>query len=159
MKKFTYALLILSFGIMLFSSCKKTEDVVTPPPTPVVVGNWKLDRIVLSEFPTAYAIYNKSYDPLQTFGIVSTINFLADNTFTNKETFNGVIDDYKGTWALTNNQLKITFSDKTTDDFVYDETTKYLNLASFTSTLNLPNPTTNVTEKVSCKFQFVYVKQ
>jgi hypothetical protein len=159
MKKFTYNFLIVLFGIMLFSSCKKADEVVTPPSIPVVVGNWKLDRIVLSEFPTAYTNYNKSYDPLQTFGIVSTINFLADNTFTNKETFNGVIDDYKGTWAFTNNQLKITFSDKSTDDFVYDEATKYLNLASFSSTLNLTNPTTNVAEKVSCKFQFVYVKQ
>jgi Lipocalin-like domain len=160
MKKFTYAFLMLAFGIMLLSSCKKTEEVVTPPPTSVVVGNWKLDRIVLSELPITYASLNgKSLDPLQNFGIVSTYNFVSDNTFTNKETFNGVIDDYKGTWVLTNNQLKITYSDKTTDDFAYDETTKYLSLASFTSTISLTNPTTNTSEKVACKYQLVYVKQ
>jgi hypothetical protein len=159
MKKSIYALLILSFGIILLDSCKKTDEVVTPPAIPIVVGNWKMDRILLSECPAPFASYNKPYDPLQFFGVVSTFNFLADNTFTNKETFNGVIDDFKGTWTYTNNQLKLTYSDKTTEDYTYDETTKFLSLPTFSSTINLPNPTTNVTEKVTCKFQFVYAKQ
>ena len=159
MKQLSLALLTLCFGIILFSSCKKTEDAVTPPPTPVVVGNWKLDRIIITELPTAYASFNgRALDPLQNFGLQSTYSFLVDNTFTNKETQSGVIEDYKGTWAFTNNQLKITYSDKTTDDFVYDETTKFLNMPPLSVKLPFTNSTTNTTESVACKVQLVYIK-
>ena len=159
MKKLLSITLILFFGLILLDSCKKTTDVITPA-IPAVVGTWKLDRVIITELPTTYATLNgKNLDPLQYFGYQSVYNFVVDNTFTDKETQNGIIQDLKGNWAFTTNQLSLTYSDNTTDGLVYDDVTKLLSSVPTSTSLSLTNPTTQIAESVPCKIQVVYVKQ
>jgi Lipocalin-like domain len=159
MKKLSSIILVLFLGIIFLDSCKKTTDVVTPA-IPVVVGTWKLDRVIVSQLPAPYTNGNgKNLDPLQYFGIQSVYNLIADNTFTNRETLSGVITDSKGTWTYTTNQLSLKFSDNSTDSYTYDDATKVLNSDLFASALFLTNPNTQKVDSVACKFQVVYVKQ
>ncbi|MEY4541405.1 MAG: hypothetical protein RLZZ306_3162 [Bacteroidota bacterium] len=158
MKKLNLTYLTLFLGILFLGSCTKKEDNVAPV-TPVVVGTWKSDRIVITELPLDYATINgKSLDPLQTFGLQETYTINADNTFTYKEIQSGVITDYKGTWVFTTNSLKLTYSDKSTEDLNYDESTKFLSTPQTAVKLPLTNPTTKIAESVPCKLQFFYVK-
>lgn len=153
MKKISSIALILFVGIFLLGSCKKTTDVITPA-IPAVVGTWKLDRVIITELPTTYASLNgKNLDPLQYFGYQSVYNFVTDNTFTDKETQNGVIKDFTGKWAFATNQLSLTYSDNTTDGLVYDDVTKLLSSVAATTSLSLTNPTTQLSESVPCKIQ------
>ena len=158
MKNLTTTNLAIFFGMLVLSSCKKSEDVVTP--IPAVVGTWKLDRVIVSELPSPYTTLNgKSLDPLQFFGIQSVYNISVDNSFTDKETQGGIITDNKGTWTYTTNQLSLKYSDNTTDNFVYDDATKLLSSAPIATALSLTNPNTQNQDSVSCKLQVVYVKQ
>jgi hypothetical protein len=159
MKKLLSITLILFFGVLLLDSCKKTTDVITPA-IPAVVGVWKLDRIIVTELPTTYASINgKSLDPLQFFAYQSVYNFVADNTFTDKETQSGVIQDLTGKWVFATNQLSLTYSDNSTDGLVYDDVSKLLSSVPASISLNLTNPTTQIAENVPCKIQVIYVKQ
>lgn len=159
MKKLLSITLILFFGLILMGSCKKTADVVTPV-IPAVVGTWKLDRVIITELPTTYSALNgKNLDPLQYFGYQSVFNFVADNTFTDKETQSGVIKDFTGKWVFATNQLSLTYSDNTTDRLAYDDVTKLLSSVTASTSLSLTNPTTQIAESVTCKIQIVYVKQ
>jgi hypothetical protein len=158
MKTISITILALFFGMLVFSSCKKTADVITP--IPAVVGTWKLDRVIVSQLPAPYMSANgKNLDPLQYFGIQSVYNFILDNTFTDKETQGGVITDNKGTWTYTTNQLTLKNSDNTTDSYIYNDTTKYLSSVPFQSALFLTNPNTQNQDSVACKLQLVYLKQ
>jgi len=159
MKKLLSIILTSFLGLILMDSCKKTTDVITPV-IPVVVGTWKLDRVIITELPTTYATLNgKNLDPLQYFGYQSVFNFVTDNTFTDKETQSGIITDFTGKWVFATNQLSLTYSDNTTDGFVYDDVTKLLSSVPASTSLNLTNPTTQIAESVTCKIQVVYVKQ
>jgi hypothetical protein len=143
--------------LSLVSACKKTADVV---PIPAVVGSWKLDRVVLTELPTDYSALNgKSLDPLQYFGVQSVYNFANDNSFTDKETQSGIISDYSGTWTYTSNSLSLIYSDKSTEAYTYDDTTKLLSSGISPLTLSLTNPNTQQVESIVCKYQLIYAKQ
>lgn len=159
MKKLLSITLALLLGLILLDSCKKTTDAVTPA-IPTVIGTWKLDRVIITELPTTYATLNgKNLDPLQYFGYQSVFNFVADNTFTDKETQSGVIKDLMGKWTFTTNHLFLTFSNNATDGLVYDDVTKLLSSVPASTSLSLTNPTTQIAESVPCKIQVVYVKQ
>ena len=159
MKKLLSVTIILFFGLILMDSCKKSTDDITPV-IPAVVGTWKLDRVIITELPTPYATLNgKNLDPLQYFGYQSVFNFMADNSFTDKETQSGIITDFLGKWTFTTNQLFLTYSDNTTDGLVYDEITKLLSSVPASTSLGLTNPTTQISESVACKIQIVYIKQ
>ena len=159
MKKILSVTCLLFFGLILLDSCKKTTDVITPA-IPAVVGTWKLDRVIITELPATYASINgKSLDPLQNFAYQSVYTILADNTFTDKETQGGVIQDLTGKWVFATNQLSLTYSDNTTDGLVYNDVTKLLSSVAAATSLSLTNPTTQLLESVPCKIQVIYVKQ
>ncbi len=154
MKQYFLALIAFSF---LLTACEKAAE---PPVNLNAVGTWKLDKVIPSKLTGAFtSLNNKELDPLQYFGFSSVFTLNSDRSFTNKETDNGATATYTGTWSISDKTLTLTYSDKSVEEYTFDELNKKIVYDDTSTTLTLTNPISKRDEDVVCDAQYVYLKQ
>ncbi len=156
MKQQFYCLTVLA--LIAFNACKKTDT--TTPVNTNIVGTWKLDKVTPSKLTGVYAnLNNQSFDAVSYFGFSSVYVLNTDNSFTDKETDNGVTTDYSGTFSLSGTTLTLKYKDNSVETFSYDEANKKMTFNDTGTTLTFTNPNTKKEEDIVCDAIYTYLKQ
>lgn len=167
MKKQLGLLLLTLVSFSLILACSTNSN--TPAPTSPVVGQFDINRVELTDFPTSFTIYNSVVTSATALGS-DTYLFNADNTYsdnytystpnstsTNSETGSYVYAPATQVVALTpaaqNGQAVQPYM------LLYSSTANELSTGKIARQDSVPNPVTGKNQWIAYNVNYVYKKR
>ena len=168
MKKQLSVLLLAFVSFSLIVACSKNNE--APTPNSAVAGQFDINRVELTDFPTSFTVYNSVVTSATALG-TDTYLFNNDNTFTNNYTYTTAtgttgITSETGSYAYAPTTQVVTLTPASQNgqavqpySLLYSSTATELSTGKIARQDSVPNPITGKNQFVSFNVNYIYKKK